>query len=591
MSTTAKAPPKRAASKNGASLHREHSKLVVDGYERAASRAMLHAVGFAREDFKKSQVGIASTWSMVTPCNMHIDQLARQAEAGTNAAGGKAVIFGTITISDGISMGTEGMKYSLVSREVIADSLETVMGCEGFDGLVAIGGCDKNMPGCLIAMARLNRPSVFVYGGTILPGCINGVLAEKRLRKDRREQFAGKNLDIVSCFEAVGAHANRQLDDRELALIEEQAIPGAGSCGGMYTANTMASAIEALGMSLPNSSAQNAISPAKAVDARAAGGAVIELIKAGIRPRDIMTKEAFENAITLVIALGGSTNAVLHLLAMAHAAHVDLKLDDFTRIGRKVPVLADLKPSGRYLMSELVAIGGQTPLMKMLLEEGLLHGGCLTVTGKTMAENLKRVKPYPKGQDIVHGFDNPIKKDSHLVVLYGNLAPEGAVAKISGKEGLAFSGKAIVFENEQDALAAILDGRVKKGHVIVIRHEGPVGGPGMREMLSPTSAVMGKGLGKDVALITDGRFSGGSHGFVVGHITPEAALGGPLAVIRNGDGITIDAVKHVLTLEIPKSDLEARLAKWKAPKPPYARGVLAKYAKQVSTASRGAVTD
>jgi dihydroxy-acid dehydratase len=591
MSTTAHSPSKKAAARNGTSLHREHSKIVVDGYERAASRAMLHAVGFAREDFKKSQVGIASTWSMVTPCNMHIDQLARQAEAGTNAVGGKAVIFGTITISDGISMGTEGMKYSLVSREVIADSIETVMGCEGFDGLVAIGGCDKNMPGCLIAMARLNRPSIFVYGGTILPGCISGVLAEKRLRKDRREQFAGKNLDIVSCFEAVGAHANAQLDDRELALIEEQSIPGAGSCGGMYTANTMASAIEALGMSLPNSSAQNAISPAKAADARAAGGAVIELIKRGIRPLDIMTKEAFENAITLVIALGGSTNAVLHLLAMAHAAHVDLKLDDFTRIGRKVPVLADLKPSGKYLMSELVAIGGQTPLMKMLLEEKLLHGGCLTVTGKTVAENLRRVKPYLKGQDVVRSFANPIKKDSHLVILYGNLAPGGAVAKISGKEGLTFTGKAIVFENEQDALAAILDGRVKKGHVIVIRHEGPVGGPGMREMLSPTSAVMGKGLGKEVALITDGRFSGGSHGFVVGHITPEAALGGPLAVIKNGDAITIDAVDHKLTLDIPKADLEARLAKWKAPKPRYTRGVLAKYAKQVSTASKGAVTD
>jgi len=344
-------------------------------------------------------------------------------------------------------------------------------------------------------------------------------------------------------------------------------------------------------MSLPNSSAQNAISKAKRDDCRRAGAAVVKMLKDGLRPRDILTRKAFENAITVVIALGGSTNAVLHLLAMAHAAGVDLKIDDFTRIGRKVPVLADLKPSGRYLMSELVGIGGQTPLMKMLLEEGLLHGDCLTVTGKTIAANLKRVKPYPKGQDIVRGFDNPIKKDSHLVVLYGNLAPEGAVAKISGKEGLSFSGKAIVFENEQDALTAILDGRVKKGHVIVIRHEGPVGGPGMREMLSPTSAVMGKGLGKDVALITDGRFSGGSHGFVVGHITPEAALGGPLAVVKNGDAITIDAVKHQLTLDIPKSDLDARLAKWKAPKPHYTRGVLAKYAKQVSTASKGAVTD
>ncbi len=592
MTTTAKPQARRGRAKNnGSGLQRAHSAIVTDGYERAASRAMLHAVGFAREDFKKSQVGIASLWSMVTPCNMHLDGLARQAEAGTNAAGGKGVIFGTITISDGISMGTEGMKYSLVSREVIADSIETVMGCEGFDGLVAIGGCDKNMPGCVIAMARLNRPSVFVYGGTILPGCIGGVLAEKRLRKERREKFVDKNLDVVSCFEAVGQYANGAIDDRELALIEEKAIPGAGSCGGMYTANTMASAIEALGMSLPNSSAQNAISKEKAADAREAGVAVIELLKRGIRPLDIMTKEAFENAITVVIALGGSTNAVLHLLAMAHAAGVKLGLDDFTRIGKRVPVLADLKPSGRYLMSELVAIGGQTPLMRTLLEAGLLHGNCLTVTGKTMAENLKRVKAYPKDQDIVRPISDPIKKDSHLVILYGNLAPGGAVAKISGKEGLAFSGKAIVFENEQDALAAILDGRVKHGHVIVIRHEGPVGGPGMREMLSPTSAVMGKGLGKDVALITDGRFSGGSHGFVVGHITPEAALGGPLAVVRNGDAITIDATKRALTLDISKDDLDARLRKWKAPAPRYTRGVLAKYAKQVSTASLGAVTD
>jgi dihydroxy-acid dehydratase len=592
MSTKAKAPARKKSSVNSAeSLHRAHSRLVVDGAERAASRAMLHAVGFAREDFKKSQIGIASTWSMVTPCNMHIDQLARQAEAGANTAGAKGVIFGVPTISDGISMGTEGMKYSLVSREVIADSIETVMGCEGFDGLVAIGGCDKNMPGCLIAIARLNRPAVFVYGGTILPGCITGILAEKRLRSDRRDQLAGKNLDVVSCFEAVGQHANGSLDDRELALIEEQAIPGAGSCGGMYTANTMASAIEALGMSLPNSSAQNAVSPVKAADARAAGLAVVELIKRGIRPLDIMTKEAFENAITVVIALGGSTNAVLHLLAMAHSAGVPLKLDDFTRIGAKVPVLADLKPSGRFLMSELVAIGGQTPLMRTLLDAGLLHGDCMTVTGKTMAENLKRVKPYPKDQEIIRPLNNPIKRDSHLVILYGNLAPEGAVAKISGKEGLTFSGKAIVFENEQTALAAILDGRVKKGHVIVIRHEGPVGGPGMREMLSPTSAVMGKGLGKDVALITDGRFSGGSHGFVVGHITPEAAPGGPLAVVKNGDAITIDANKRALNLDIPKAELAARLAKWKAPKPNYTRGVLAKYAKHVSTASRGAVTD
>jgi dihydroxy-acid dehydratase len=552
---------------------------------------MLHAVGFAREDFKKSQVGIASTWSMVTPCNMHIDGLARQAEAGVNSVGGKGIIFGTITISDGISMGTEGMKYSLVSREVIADSIETVMGCEQFDGLVAIGGCDKNMPGCLMAMARLDRPAVFVYGGTILPGCITGVLAERRLNKERAALLADKPLDIVSCFEAVGKHAAGALDERELALIEENAIPGAGSCGGMYTANTMASAIEALGMSLPNSSAQNAVSKEKAADARSAGVAVVELIKRGIRPSDILSRESFENAIAVVIALGGSTNAVLHLLAMAHSANVKLELDDFTRIGKKIPVLADLKPSGRFLMSELVAIGGQTPLMKLMLDEGLLHGDCMTVTGKTLKENLKRVKAYPKGQEIIRPTSNPIKKDSHLVVLYGNLAPDGAVAKISGKEGTHFEGKAIVFENELDAMKAILDGSVKKGHVIVIRHEGPVGGPGMREMLSPTSAVMGKGLGKDVALITDGRFSGGSHGFVVGHITPEAALGGPLAVVKNGDPIKIDAEKRALILDLPKGEIEKRLAKWKAPAARYTRGVLSKYAKTVATASKGAVTD
>jgi len=588
--TFAKAPGNRKPA-DAKSLHRKWSSQVVDGAERAASRAMLHAVGFTRDDFRKSQVGIASTWSMVTPCNMHIDQLARQAEAGVGAVGGKALIFNTITISDGISMGTEGMKYSLVSREVIADSIETVAGCEGFDGLVAIGGCDKNMPGCLIAMARLNRPSIFVYGGTILPGCISGELAHRRLRKEQAERIADKNLDIVSCFEAVGQHANGAIDDRELALIEEQAIPGAGSCGGMYTANTMASAIEALGMSLPNSSAQNATSREKAMDARAAGSQVYELIKRGLRPSDILTKEAFENAITLVIALGGSTNAVLHLLAMAHSANIPLALKDFTRVGARVPVLADLKPSGKFLMSELVAIGGQTPLMRMLLDEKLLHGNCMTVTGKTMAENLKRVRPYPKEQTIVRGFGDPIKKDSHLVILHGNLAPDGAVAKITGKEGLRFTGKAIVFENEQDALAAILDGRVKKGHVIVIRHEGPVGGPGMREMLSPTGAVMGKGLGQEVALITDGRFSGGSHGFVVGHITPEAALGGPLAIVRNNDVITIDAEGHKLTLDLPAEEIARRLGKWKAPAPVYTRGVLAKYAKVVASASRGAVTD
>lgn len=553
---------------------RPHSCQITDPVERAASRAMLHAVGFTREDFKKPQVGIASTWSMVTPCNMHIDKLARDAAAGVDGAGGKAVIFGTITISDGISMGTEGMKYSLVSREVIADSIETVAGCEQFDGLVAIGGCDKNMPGCLMAIARLNRAAVFVYGGTIMPG-----------------RYKGKDVDIVSVFEAVGQHARGQLSDKELREIEACAIPGAGACGGMYTANTMASAIEALGMSLPNSSAQAAISPAKKADCRNAGRAVLELIRKGIRPRDIMTKKAVENAITVVMALGGSTNAVLHLLAMANTAGVKLELDDFTRIGKKVPVLADLKPSGKHVMADLVKIGGLTPLMKMLLDKGLLHGDCLTVTGRTVAQNLKGVKPYPEGQTVIRSFAHPIKKDGHLVILRGNLAPEGAVAKISGYEGTRFRGRARVFESEEEALARVLDGTVKKGDVIVIRYEGPRGGPGMREMLSPTSAVMGRGLGQDVALITDGRFSGGSHGFVVGHITPEAQVGGPIAVVRDGDVITIDADKRVISVNIPAAELKKRLARWKAPKPRYTRGVLAKYARVVDSASRGALTD
>jgi dihydroxy-acid dehydratase len=554
--------------------HRQFSGPLVDGYERAASRAMLHAVGFVKEDFKKSQIGIASTWSQVTPCNIHIDELAREAAAGADAAGGKALIFNTITISDGISMGTEGMKYSLVSREVIADSIETVMGCEGLDGLVAIGGCDKNMPACVMAMARLNRPAVFVYGGTILPGC-----------------FEKRDVDIVSVFEAVGQRASNVIDDEKLGKIEECAIPGPGSCGGMYTANTMASAIEALGMSLPNSSAQNAISKAKRQDSHNAGQAVLNLIEKGIRPRDIMTRKAFENAITVVTALGGSTNAVLHLIAMAHAAEVELSLDDFTRVGGRTPVLADLKPSGKYVMAALVAIGGVTPLMKMLLDKGLLHGDCLTVTGKTVAENLADVPPYEPGQDVIHGFDNPIKPTGHLVIMRGNLAPEGAVAKISGKEGLRFEGRAIVFESEEEALPAILDGRVRPGHVIVIRTEGPKGAPGMREMLSPTSAVMGRGLGKQVALITDGRFSGGSHGFVVGHITPEAFVGGPIALVQNGDEISIDAEAHEVTLHVSDEVLAARKAAWTPMPPRYTRGVLGKYAKLVTTASLGAVTD
>ena len=553
---------------------RPYSSQVLDGPARAAGRAMLHAVGFTRDDFRKPQIGICSTWSQVTPCNVHIDELARHAADGANRAGGKATIFNTITVSDGISMGTEGMRYSLVSREVIADSIETVVGGESFDGFVAIGGCDKNMPGCVIAMARLNRPAVFVYGGTILPG-----------------RWRDQSVDIVSVFEAVGQHAAGKMTDAELADLEAHACPGAGSCGGMYTANTMASAIEALGLSLPNSSAQAAVSAEKRDDCGRAGAAVVSLLEKGIRPRDILTRKAFENAIATVVALGGSTNAVLHLIAMADAAGVRLTIDHFTRVGRRVPVLADLKPSGRYEMAALVRIGGVTPLLKLLLDRGLLHGDVLTVTGRTMAENLHAVAPYPAGQDVVRTFDAPVKARSHLVIMYGNLAPEGAVAKISGKEGERFAGRALVFDREEAALEAILRGRVTKGHVVVIRYEGPRGGPGMREMLSPTSAIMGRGLGSDVALVTDGRFSGGTHGFVVGHITPEAFVGGPLALVKNGDAIVIDARARTISLDVPGKELRARAKRWRPPKPRYTRGVLAKYARQVSSASTGAVTD
>ncbi len=559
------------------SCNRNFSSIVVDGHDRAPNRSMLRAVGFEDEDFDKPQVAVCSAWSMVTPCNSHLDELGKASVKGVDQSGGKAVPFGTITVSDGISMGTPGMRYSLVSREVIADSIETVVGAEGMDGLVAIGGCDKNMPACVMALARLNRPGIFVYGGTILPG----------LHKEQ-------NLDIVSVFEAVGSHAGGKIDEEELTEIEKKAIPGPGSCGGMYTANTMSSAIEALGMSLPDSSAQLAISDEKRLDAQDAGAAVVNLIEKDIKPRDIMTRKAFENAITVVITLGGSTNAVLHLLAMAHTAEVKLDLDDFTEIGKRVPVLCDLKPSGKYNMSHFVRIGGLRPLLKTLLEEGLLHGDCITVTGKTLAENVRDAAPYapyPDGQDLVRPFNQPIKKDSHLRILYGNLSPEGSVAKITGKEGLKFSGKAIVFESEEASLRGILDGEVKAGHVIVIRNEGPVGGPGMREMLSPTSAIMGKGLGKEVALITDGRFSGGSHGFVVGHVTPEAAVGGPIGLLRNDDPITIDAEKNELSLDLNEEEITKRRAEWKAPEPKERRGVLAKYARLVSSASNGAITD
>ena len=561
-------------SKKSSHNPRQYSSVIVDGEDRAASRAMLRPVGFKEADFKKPQIGIASTWSMVTPCNMHINKLADEACKGVDKANGKGVIFNTITISDGISMGTENMKYSLVSREVIADSIETVMGCQGYDGLVAIGGCDKNMPGCLIAMARLNRPAIFVYGGTILSG-----------------EHNGKQLDVVSVFEAIGARANNTIPLKELTAIETKAIPGPGSCGGMYTANTMASAIEAMGMSLPDSSAQAAISAGKKKDCRQAGEALMQLVKKGITPKQIMTKKAFENAMTVAIALGGSTNLVLHLLAMAHSIGVKLTLDDFTRVGKRVPMLADLKPSGRYSMADLIDAGGIQPLMKMLLDAGLLHGDCLTVTGKTLKQNLAKVKPYAKSQDIIRPLDNPIKSESHLVILRGNLAPEGGVAKISGHEGLRFEGRARVYNSSDAALKAILDKKIKKGDVVVIRNEDPVGGPGMQEMLSHTGAIMGQGLGDEVALITDGRFSGGTHGFVVGHITPEAAVGGPIGLVKTGDRITIDANSRTLHIDLSAKELATRKKQWKKPKPRHTRGVLAKYSSAVSSASTGAITD
>jgi dihydroxy-acid dehydratase len=553
---------------------RPHSSVVVDGNDRAGARSMLRAVGFDDDDFKKPQIAIASTGSDLTPCNMHIDELATHATRGANEAGGKAVNFSTITISDGISMGTQGMRYSLVSREVIADSIETVVAGEGMDAVVAIGGCDKNMPGCMMAIARLNRPAVFVYGGSILPGF-------------HRE----KPIDIVSVYEAVGRHARGDIDDKELKEIEKCAIPGPGSCGGMYTANSMASAIEVLGMSLPGSSAQLAISQEKRDDCENAGKAVCNLLQKDIKPSDILTRKSFENAITTCIALGGSTNIVLHLLAMAHSANVDITIDDFARIGETIPLLSDVKPFGKYNMSHLIRIGGIQPMMKMLLDRGLLHGDCMTVTGKMIAENLADVQPYPDDQDIIHDWDDPIKETSHLRVLRGNLAPTGAIGKITGKEGLHFKGTAKVYESEEDALEGILGGDVVKGDVVVIRNEGPVGGPGMREMLSPTSAVAGRGLINDVALITDGRFSGGSHGFDVGHITPEAANGGPIGIVNTGDEIEIDAIKNSISLNIPDDEFQRRMDAFEPKGAGEKRGVLGKYAKLVASASEGAVTD
>ena len=551
--------------------NRKFSKDLVDGPHQAASRSMLRGVGFETADFSKPLVGIASTWSKVTPCNMHINELAELVEGSIDASDCKGVLFNTITVSDGISMGTQGMKYSLVSREVIADSIETVVGCLGYDGVVAIGGCDKNMPGALIGLARLNRPSIFIYGGSIQPSSIN--------------------TDYVTVCEKVGEYAKGSISEEDLIAVEKVSVKGPGSCGGMYTANTMASSIEALGMSLPGSSSQDAVSNDKKQDCQDAGAAIKNLLDLDIKPSDIMTKKAFENSIAVVVALGGSTNAVLHLLAMAHSIGVDLDLDDFTRIGKVTPVLADIKPFGVHFMSELNAIGGIAPMMKLMLENGLLHGDCLTVTGKTLEENLQEVLPYPDGQKIILPFSKPVKDSSHLRVLYGNLAPEGAVAKITGKEGTLFTGNAKVFNSEEDGMAAILEKKITEGDVVVIRFEGPQGGPGMREMLKPTSAIMGQGLGDKVAFITDGRFSGGTHGFVVGHISPEAEMGGPIALIQDGDEITIDANADILSLNISDEEMKKRSESWKNPNSSPKSGVLAKYKRTVQSASKGAITD
>jgi dihydroxy-acid dehydratase len=551
---------------------RRYSRLVVDGITQAPARAMLRAVGFTEADFGKPQVGIASTWSNLTPCNVHIDGLSRIAAEAVDQAGAKSVIFNTITVSDGISMGTPGMRYSLVSREVIADSIETVAGAEGFDGLVAIGGCDKNMPGCLMALARLDRPAVFVYGGTIRPG-------------------AGRR-DIVSVFEAVGGHARGAVSEAQLLEVERTAIPGPGSCGGMYTANTMASAIEALGMSLSNSSAQEAVSDAKREDCARAGDAVVRLIEADIRPSQILTRKAFENAIAVVIALGGSTNAVLHLLAIARAAAVPLELDDFAAMRPRVPVLCDLKPYGRFVTTDLHRAGGVPQVMKLLLAHGVLHGDALTITGNTVGEVLADVPDTPRPeQEVIRPWDRPLHPEGHLAVLRGNLAPEGSVAKVAGVRSRRLTGPARVFDSEEACLDAILAGGIRPGDVVVIRYEGPRGGPGMREMLAPTAALIGAGLGDSVGLVTDGRFSGGSHGLMVGHVAPEAAVGGPLALLAEGDAVTIDADGGRLDVSVAAAELERRRQAWRPPAPRYRSGVLAKYARLVSSASTGAVTE
>ncbi|UJB71722.1 dihydroxy-acid dehydratase [Acaryochloris sp. 'Moss Beach'] len=552
-----------------------NSQVVTQGVQRAPNRAMLRAVGFGDDDFKKPIVGLANGFSTITPCNMGIDSLATRAEASLKTAGAMPQKFGTITISDGISMGTEGMKYSLVSREVIADSIETACMGQSMDGVLAIGGCDKNMPGAMLAMARMNIPAIFVYGGTIKPGHLNG-----------------EDLTVVSAFEAVGQHSAGRISEAELTEVEKHACPGAGSCGGMFTANTMSSAFEAMGMSLMYSSTMAAEDEEKAVSAEQSAAVLVEAIRQQILPRDILTRKAFENAISVIMAVGGSTNAVLHLLAISRAAGDPLTLDDFETIRAKVPVICDLKPSGRYVATDLHKAGGIPLVMKMLLEHGLLHGDALTITGKTIAEQLADIPSEPSpDQDVIRPWDNPMYKQGHLAILRGNLATEGAVAKITGIKNPQITGPARVFESEEACLKAILAGKIQPNDVIVVRYEGPKGGPGMREMLAPTSAIIGAGLGDSVGLITDGRFSGGTYGMVVGHVAPEAAVGGTIALVQEGDQITIDAHARKLEVHVSDQELQARKAQWEKPKPRYAKGVLAKYAKLVSSSSVGAVTD
>ena len=551
------------------------SRLVTRGVQRSPNRAMLRAVGFGDGDFEKPIIGVANAYSTITPCNLGLNVLAGRAETAARAAGAMPQTFGTITVSDGISMGTEGMKYSLVSREVIADSIETACGAQAMDGVVVVGGCDKNMPGAMMAIARMNIPAIFVYGGTIKPGHYNG-----------------RDLTIVSAFEAVGQFSAHKIDEKELIEVERRSCPGAGSCGGMYTANTMSSAIEAMGMSLPYSSTMAAVDDEKADSAAKSAEAVVKAVHTQLLPRQIMTRKAFENAIAVVMAVGGSTNAILHLLAMAHTAEVPLKIDDFEAIRQRVPVLCDLKPSGQYVATDLHRAGGIPQVMKMLLAHGLLHGDALTISGRTIAEVIAEVPAAPrKDQDVIRQWDNPMYAQGHLAILNGNLAPEGCVAKVTGIKHRVITGPARVFEREEDSLDAILAGKINKGDVLVIRYEGPRGGPGMREMLSPTSAIIGAGLGDAVGLITDGRFSGGTYGLVVGHVAPEAQVGGLIALVHEGDSITIDSDQRLLTLDVPEAEIARRRAAWKAPAPRYTRGVLAKYAAQVSSSSLGAVTD